>query len=60
MDIDERMEKLVDRVDALTQSVELLVSLHRDFESRTTAIMERLTDIAVNHEGRLRDLENGQ
>ena len=38
MNIDDRLEKLADRVDALTRSVELLTSFHRDNEQR---IMER-------------------
>lgn len=31
---DERLDKLTERVDALTQSVELLAALHRDNEAR--------------------------
>ena len=31
---DERLEKLTERVDALTQSVELLATMHRDHEKR--------------------------
>jgi hypothetical protein len=34
MTIDERLEKLTERHEALTQSVELLHSMHRDNEER--------------------------
>jgi len=32
MTIDEKLERLTDRVDAIAQSVELLTTLHRDVE----------------------------
>jgi len=41
MNIDDRLEKLADRVDALTRSVELLTSFHRDNEQRMARLMER-------------------
>ena len=57
MNNDERIEKLTDRVDALTQSVELLSSMHQDhekamaaFTNRVTTVLERLTDIVTDHE----------
>jgi hypothetical protein len=37
MTIDERLEKLTERVDALTQSMELLGALHKDLEQQTAA-----------------------
>lgn len=64
MNIDERIE-------ALTQSVELLAQMHRDNEvkydqrfehlevliERVVSVQESLTAIAANHEHRLKDLE---
>jgi len=37
MTIDERLERLTERVDAIAQSVELLTTLHRDLERQTAA-----------------------
>jgi|HubBroStandDraft_6_1064221.scaffolds.fasta_scaffold1661068_2 hypothetical protein len=37
MTTEEKLDVLGDRVNALTQSVELLVTLHRDLERETTA-----------------------
>ncbi|MGA3087313.1 MAG: hypothetical protein ABSD75_01790 [Terriglobales bacterium] len=34
MNIDDRLEKLTERTDALTQSMELLVSMRKDTEKR--------------------------
>ena len=58
MSIDERIE-------ALTQSVELIASLHRDLEQSTaknferlTTSMERLTTVAIAHEERIERLED--
>jgi hypothetical protein len=56
MTIDERLE-------ALTQSVELLASLHRDNESRLGQLMEtmtRLGNIVIAHEARIEKLEGGR
>ena len=53
MSIDERLE-------ALTQSVELLASLHRDNEKLMAQVLEsiaRLANVAAAHETRLNDLE---
>jgi hypothetical protein len=52
MNIDERIE-------ALTQSVELLARMHQDNEKRYNRLFERLVSIAENHEGRIRRLEDG-
>jgi hypothetical protein len=71
MTIDERLEKLSDRVDALTQSMELLSSLHKDLEQQTAAgfaetrarfaetlvFINRLAHVAEAHEQRLDDIE---
>jgi len=78
MTIDERIEALTAgldaqklRVDALTQSVELLSHMHQDNEARYERLferqgqllerqgqlLERLVDIADDHDGRLRRLE---
>jgi hypothetical protein len=53
-----------ERIEALTQSVELIASLHRDLEESTarnferlTAAMERLANIVIAHEERLDKLE---
>ena len=62
------------RIEALTQSVELLSHLHQDNEKRYTAqfgqitesigrltgIAETLATIATMHDQRLTDLENGK
>jgi len=54
MNSDERIDRLSDRIDALTQSVELLASLHGDLEkrfdgygARVTTVLERLTEIVA-------------
>jgi archaellum component FlaC len=64
MNIDERLERLTERHEALTQSIELM---HRDWEDRwaniATAIQQdaenirALARIAEIHERRLSDLE---
>ena len=58
MNLDQRLE-------ALTQSVELLASLHRDLERQTASrfaetleFINRLAHIADSHEKRLDDLES--
>ena len=60
MDIDARIE-------ALTQSVELIASLHKDLERQTAEHLARMADaitrlanIAEAHEQRIRDLEDQQ
>lgn len=71
MTTDEKLDRLTDRTDALTHSVELLASLHRDYEARAeeralrmdknmervVGLIENLADMVGNHEGRLRKLE---
>jgi len=47
MTIDERLEALTGRVDALTQSVELLASMHRDNEKRMARMESALTAAAA-------------
>jgi hypothetical protein len=54
--IDERLERLGERVDAIAQSVELLTTLHRDLEKQTAArfaetlsFINRLAHIAEAH-----------
>jgi peptidoglycan hydrolase CwlO-like protein len=61
-----------ERIEALTQSVELLSQMHQDNEKRYNlmferlvkmderllAMNERLVDIAEDHERRIRGLEN--
>jgi hypothetical protein len=72
MTIDERLEKLTERHEALTQSVELLHAMQRDneerWEKRFGQVMhnfeivldsiKRLENIAAAHEERLDDLEH--
>jgi chaperonin cofactor prefoldin len=56
MNLDERLE-------ALTQSLELLASLQKDSDARIgrlTAAIEALARIAEIHEHRLSELEGGQ
>ena len=64
MTIDERLEKLVERHEALTQSVELLGAMHRATEAdqkKTSAEIRKLARlvrvIVVDHEARLLELE---
>jgi prefoldin subunit 5 len=66
MTIDERLERLTERVDAIAQSVELLTTLHRDLEQQTAArfsetlvFINRLAHVAEAHEHRLDNLESG-
>jgi class 3 adenylate cyclase len=68
---EEELDRLKQRTDALTQSVELLVSLHRDLEikadarsaklernvDRLVGIVENIANMVSNHEGRIRKLE---
>jgi hypothetical protein len=71
MTTDERLDRLTERTDALTQSVELLASLHRDYEARAEeravkmdrnmeriiGLIEKIGNMVGNHEDRLRKLE---
>jgi len=71
MTTEEKLDRLTERTGALAQSVELLASLHRDYEARAeersakmdrnmdrvVGIIENLAGMVGNHEGRLRKLE---
>ena len=63
MTIDERLEKLTERHEALTQTVELIAVMQRDL---TRAVREdsenirALARIAEIHERRLTELEGGE
>jgi|HubBroStandDraft_1064217.scaffolds.fasta_scaffold01993_13 hypothetical protein len=60
MDIDERLEKLADRHEALTQAVELLAAMYQQNEKRLTQVLDainRLANIAEAHDVRLDDHE---
>ena len=72
MTIDERLEKLTERTEAIAQSVELLTSFHLDSERRHEErfakteermvklidSMNRLANIVIRHEERLDDMED--
>ena len=72
MTTDERLDKLTERHEALTQSLELLSHLHQDGERRLQelgtktdarldkllGIVERLTAAVESHERRLDGLEH--
>jgi hypothetical protein len=61
MTIDERLEKLAERHEALTQSVELMVAENRERDKRMAEIMEaisRLVHVAEIHEHRIERLED--
>ncbi len=45
MTTDERLDRLSERVDAITQSVELLTTLHRDLEKETAARFAETTAV---------------
>ena len=60
MTIEERLEKLVERHEALAQSVELMSAENRERDRRMGEIMEaiaRLVHVAEIHEQRLERLE---
>ena len=68
MTIDERLEKLAARHEALAQTVELIVGMQRENEQRFAVVtrnfevvldsIKRLERIAVAHEERLDDIES--
>lgn len=74
MNIDQRLDRLTERHEALTQSLELLAAMHKDLEQQTaqrfdklTALMaetgqfiNQLAHIAAAHEHRLDHLEGQQ
>ena len=60
MTIDERLERLTERHEALTQTVELMAAENRARDKRIGEIMEgiaKLLLVAEIHEKRLSDLE---
>ena len=62
MTIDERLDRLTERHEALTQSVELLVHQQQKNEVLMTHVLESidsLARIAHAHERRISDLEGG-
>lgn len=62
MTIDERLEKLTQRHEALTQTVEIIAGMQRANEQRIAQLMDvmnRLVRIVESHEHRLDDLEGG-
>jgi hypothetical protein len=59
--IDERLEKLTERHEALSQTVEIIAALHKDNEKRMADVLEfitRLGHIAESHDQRLDNLED--
>ena len=63
MTIDERLERLTERHEALTQAVEILARTTHEHSQQITEIMEaaaRLLHIAQIHEQRLTRLEGGE
>ena len=61
MTIDERLDRLTERHEALTQSVEMLLVGQRKNETLMAHVIEsieRLANIAHLHEQRLTDLES--
>jgi len=62
MTIDERLERLAERHEALTQTVELMAAENRERDRRLAEIMEgvaRLLHVAEIHERRSERLEEG-
>lgn len=63
MNIDERLDRLTERHEALTQSVELLTHSQEKNETLMTQVIESiqsLARIAHAHERRVSDLEDGR
>jgi chromosome segregation ATPase len=62
MTIEERFQQLLERHEALTQTVELLAERQKETDRRLAQVLEaitRLTNIAEAHERGLDNLENG-
>jgi hypothetical protein len=62
MNIDQRLEKLVERHEALTQSGEMLATDLRELKTLVSDIAEgtaRLLHVVEVHERRISDLEEG-
>jgi len=60
MTIDERLEKLTERHEALTQAVDLLAAMYQQNEQRLAQVLDainRLANIAEAHDVRLDDHE---
>jgi hypothetical protein len=57
MTIDERLEKLVERHEALSQSVELLTGMQKTTEAEIRKLSRLVRLIIVDHERRLLKLE---
>jgi hypothetical protein len=60
MTVEERLEKLTERHEALTQTVELMAAENRERDRRWNEVIEaiaRLAHIAEIHERRIDDLE---
>lgn len=63
MTIDERLDRLVERHEALSQSVEMLAVGQRELQKEMKAMIAAITLLAktvANHEGRIGDLEGGR
>jgi hypothetical protein len=63
MTIDERLEKLTERHEVLTQTVELMVAENKERDKRLGQIMEAiasLVHVAEIHEDRLERLEKNE
>ena len=61
MTIEEQLQRLVERHEALTQTVEILAEKQRETDRRLAQVLEaitRLTNIAEAHERGLDNLEN--
>ena len=61
MTIDERLEKLTERHEALTQAVDLLAAMYQQNERRLAQVLDainRLANIAEAHDVRLDDQEH--
>jgi predicted nuclease with TOPRIM domain len=69
MTIDERLEKLTERHEALPQTVEIIAAMQRENERRMAELREtvarheetwhRLANIVIRHEERLDALDGG-
>jgi hypothetical protein len=63
MTLDERLERLTERHEALTQSVELLLKAQTATEGRVAQLIDvytRLGNIVISHEDRISRLEDEQ
>jgi len=63
MSIDERLDRLTERHEALTQSVEMLTSDLHEMRGIVVQILggiEKLANVAESHERRLKRLEDGE